>query len=342
VIAYADKRNNSFEFILRHLTGGIDIAAEWAGFTTVGQCDLETIETKTGKLVPNYAFKVLEKRFPNVPRFTDVKKLNARSFYEQTGLRTVDVLSGGYPCQPFSLAGKRGGEGDNRLLWTEMFRIIQELRPTWVLGENVVGHISLGLDATLSDLESIGYAARTFIIPACAVEAPHERSRVFIVAYDTSRGAWRGERGEERGVPQGQNAERARVRENVPHSDSERQQQPQRDKQESGRRIGDVCQKERVLFNAASVGRTTGGMERVFGEPQQALGETPARQSIGASCEYGLSDGGQWWATEPDLGRVANGISNRVDRLKCLGNAVVPQQAYPILKAIALIIRGEE
>ena len=152
--------------------GGLDIAAEAAGFETVGQCEWA-----------EYPTKILEKHWPNVPRWRDIRTLTGESFYERTGLRTVDVISGGFPCQPFSVAGKQVGKDDDRYLWPEMLRVIQELRPTWVLGENVPGIVNLALDTVLADLENSGYTGQAFIIPACGVDAPHKRERCAILAY---------------------------------------------------------------------------------------------------------------------------------------------------------------
>ena len=167
--------------MLTHLSlfsgiGGLDLAAEMAGIKTVGQCEFADFPTK-----------VLEQHWPNVPRWRDIRTLTYESFYERTGLRTVDILSGGFPCQPFSLAGKRTGKDDDRYLWPEMLRVIREIRPTWVIGENVPGIVNLALDQVLSDLESEGYSAQPFIIPACGVDAPHKRDRVAIVAYSSSK-----------------------------------------------------------------------------------------------------------------------------------------------------------
>ena len=156
--------------------GGLDLAAEMAGFTTVGQCEWGDYQTK-----------VLEKHWPDIPRWRDIRTLTYESFVERTGLRTVDVISGGFPCQPFSRAGKREGERDDRFLWPEMLRVIREIRPTWVIGENVPGIVDLALDTVLSDLEGIGYDVQSFIVPACGVDAPHRRERVCIMAYDTCK-----------------------------------------------------------------------------------------------------------------------------------------------------------
>ena len=157
--------------------GGLDIAAEMAGFKTVGQCEWA-----------DYPTKVLERHWPDVPRWRDIRTLTGDSFYEKTGMRTVDVISGGFPCQPFSQAGKRMGQEDDRYLWPEMLRVIREICPLWVIGENVPGIVNLALDTVLADLESESYEAQPFIIPACGVDAPHRRDRVCILAHAVNGG----------------------------------------------------------------------------------------------------------------------------------------------------------
>jgi DNA (cytosine-5)-methyltransferase 1 len=123
--------------------------------------------------------KVLQKNFPGVPIHDNIKTFT----YNGTN---PFILTGGFPCQPFSCAGKRKGKEDDRYLWPEMLRVISEARPTWVIGENVGGFVNMGLDDCISDLEAEGYEVQPFIIPACAKNAPHRRDRVWIVANTKS------------------------------------------------------------------------------------------------------------------------------------------------------------
>lgn len=255
--------------------GGLDLAAEWAGFRTVGQCEFADFPTK-----------VLEKHWPDVPRWRDIRTLTGGSFYERTGLRTVDVISGGFPCQPFSVAGKRRGKDDGRYLWPEMLRVISEIRPAWVVGENVANIVNMALDQVLSDLENQGYKTRAFIVPACAVDAPHRRDGCAIVAWNhDSQSDWRESRNPITGASKRQDSEPSGI-------------------------CDDVANTER----AECTGSGTAPWEW--------------RPELGR-CG--------WWPAEPGVGRVADGVPHRVDRLKGLGNAVVPQQFYPIFRAIAEI-----
>lgn len=140
--------------------GGFSLGLErTGGFETVAFCEIE-----------EFPQKVLKKHWPTVPIYDDVRTLKHDG--------SVDVITGGYPCQPFSLAGKREGKEDDRHLWPAMFDLIKTHRPSWIIGENVAGHISMGLDDVLADLESEDYAVRTFVIPAVAVDAKHRRDRV--------------------------------------------------------------------------------------------------------------------------------------------------------------------
>ena len=148
--------------------GGISLGLEWTGgFETEAFCEIE-----------EFPINLLKKNWPGVPIHKDVRTLDGTQYRG-----AVDVVCGGYPCQPYSVAGKQEGAADDRHLWPSMFKIIKQVRPTWVIGENVYGHIKLGLDKVLLDLENEGYSTRTFVVPACAVGADHRRDRVWIVAY---------------------------------------------------------------------------------------------------------------------------------------------------------------
>ena len=152
--------------------GGFSLGLEMTGgFETVAFCEIE-----------KYPQEILKKNFADVPIYEDVRSLTADRLIRD-GVGNIDVITGGYPCQPFSVAGKQKGEADDRHLWPFMLKIIAQVRPSWVICENVSGHISLGLDQVLFDLENEGYATRTFVVPACAVNAPHRRDRLWIVAH---------------------------------------------------------------------------------------------------------------------------------------------------------------
>ncbi len=151
--------------------GGFSLGLERAGMETVAFCEYD-----------EKCRQVLKKHWPDVPQYTDVRTLTGEQL-ERDGIRDIGLICGGYPCQPFSHAGKREGEADDRHLWPELYRLVQEIRPTWVLCENVAGHISMGLDSVLADLEAEGYQQQVFLIPACAVDAPQPRNRVWILAH---------------------------------------------------------------------------------------------------------------------------------------------------------------
>ena len=312
--------------------GGLDLAAEAAGFETVGQCEWA-----------DYPTKILEKHWPNVPKWRDIRTLTKENFYERTGLRTVDIVSGGFPCQPFSVAGKHGGKDDDRYLWPEMLRVISELRPTWVLGENVPGIVNLALDQVLADLESQGYSGQAFIVPACGVDAPHRRYRVCILAHAESVGFdGRMLRGKEDATTDGGQGVDNRGRTAQLLSGERRQNESGDNRMVDGVRtaiheadsdtesIGLQGRIIESILDAEFTNRSSRERER---EREREV-QTPAIRACGSHPAWDN------WPDEPGVGRVADGIPNRVDRIKCLGNAVVPQQFYIFFKLIADIENG--
>ncbi len=150
--------------------GGFDLAAEWMGWENVFQLEIDPFCTK-----------VLEKNFPNTKRYGDIKKFDPSNY-----IGRIDILTGGFPCQPFSQAGTRLGTEDNRHLWPEMLRVIRIIKPQWVVAENVPGLLNIDdgmvFEQICVDLENEGYEVQTIIIPACAINAPHRRDRVWVIA----------------------------------------------------------------------------------------------------------------------------------------------------------------
>ncbi|WP_033101641.1 DNA cytosine methyltransferase [Thermoactinomyces daqus] len=305
--------------------GGFSLAAHWAGMETAAFCEIES-----------FCQKVLRKNFPGVPIYNDVRTITKEQLERDgviNGDRTIGLVCGGVPCQPFSVAGKQQGINDDRHLWPEMYRIIQELRPPWVLIENVNGFVKLALDLVIDDLENEGYEARTFIIPASAVGAPHRRDRVWVVAHTSS---FRGHPGAEEpgtvremlsnrpkhGDANGSSKTRARV--TLANTDS------------AGR------EKRHLAAVTEGTGFSTRGTDPRRAErfPQSGLGRVP--DGIPTKLDQhrwpaGLGQAQYEW--EPP--RVAEGVKNRKDRLKALGNAIVPQVAYQILKAIMEVEKHE-
>lgn len=302
--------------------GGIDLAAEWAGFHTIGQVEQNP-----------YANRVLRKRFGRkIPRWTDIRDLSAKDVRRRTGIDSPTLISGGFPCQPFSCAGKRQGKEDDRYLWPEMFRVVRELRPAWVLGENAAGIVNMELESCCADLEGEGYTVRAFLIPACGVGAWHRRDRVFIVGCNTDRIGK-----QTRTI----NGETLIMQDTIPNTNCTAKTR----QRQHGRTL--LFTREKGLGKRCNSG-IANGSKRQLHSANVANPDVQRLQGL-RGFDYKRNDPGQWtswagsrpptgiWESEPAVGRVAHGIPHRVDRLRCLGNAVVPQQVYPILAGIAQI-----
>ena len=322
--------------------GGFAIAAQACGYTTIGFCEREPYAQQIlkerfgavladgdgGRLMePKHAEKCgagVEEKQParnHAPRLhPDIFTLNGADY------AGVDLLTGGFPCQPFSVAGKRRGAEDNRAIWPQMLRVIREAKPAWIIGENVAGIVTMELDNILSDLEGIGYAAWPLVIPACAVDARHRRDRVWIIARrslgdSSSKGlsqrgrSERDTRNTEEGA--GMVAEPERSGEDVAHADSQRGCV----RQVYGEDASDAWEssRPRQRQNAGQLESTVCGM---------ADGIPEGLDSGGGFC--------QWPEEDHETPRVTTGMKHRAHRLKGLGNAIVVQVATEIIRAISL------
>ena len=287
--------------------GGFSLAASWVWgdeLEIVAFCEID-----------KFCQKVLRKHWPDVPIIEDIREVTVERIFADTESRGIerelgnieqergrgiepngsyqqakyiDLLTGGFPCQPFSCAGKRKGRADDRFLWPEMLRVIREVHPTWVIAENVGGIFTqeqgVVFNQVLTDLENEGYEVQPFCIPACAKNAPHRRDRWWIVAC----------------LP---NVERLQ---------------------------------EQVI----------GRMDNQFKQPDCHVADTTTRESWlkTESKRWEDTERGSWrenWLeVATRLCRVAHGIPNRVDRLKALGNSIVPQVAYEIMKGIRNVDNG--
>jgi DNA (cytosine-5)-methyltransferase 1 len=273
--------------------GGFSLGLEWAGMETIAMCEKD-----------KFCRQVLAKHWPDITIHEDIRDLDGKDYKG-----SIDVVCGGFPCQPFSVAGKQLGKADDRHLWPEMLRVIKESAPTWVIGENVSGFVGMALDDVCLDLEAEGYEVQSFVIPACAVEAHHKRDRCWIVAHANElRLEEHGHRESTQPVQAGQRPHL------VADTHPSRKLQPQGSEQEVRRRTGDS--REDVADSESE------RIQRLWSSREQkpyAYG--PALVPL---CE-GEGLGSTYWEAEPDVDRVVDGLPNRVDRIRSLGNAVVPQ-----------------
>jgi DNA (cytosine-5)-methyltransferase 1 len=306
---------------------------------------------KTVQFVENekWCQQILAKNFPGVPIHDDIKTYNTYQGVE------ADVVVGGFPCQPFSVAGKGKAVQDDRHLWPEMFRVIRQTKPTWIIGENVRNIVSISdgmvLEQVYLDLESQGYEVQSFIIPASAVNAPHQRYRTWIVAYSECNGLSTTKIGSSiketvYEKPTRQNgtfnfkgtSSISETTKNVVDTDSRLRggRRTIRPSGENGQRGVHTTQEEQTTHDLRSKTirrNTVRGKTKDVADTDNSRQQEQWWQSSTQQTHQTFKCSGQW-EFEPDVGRVAHGVPRRVDRLKGLGNAIVPQIAYQIGKAI--------
>ena len=280
--------------------GGFALGFSWSSLNTTPKlfCDNE-----------EWCRKVIAKNFPNVPIANDVKEIASepRKFIQGKPF----ILTSGYPCQPFSVAGRRGGEEDPRHIYPYIQRIVEQVRPSWTVYENVYGHFSMGLDEVLFQMESIGYATRTFVFPSSAIGARHKRDRVWIVGKDmadTESLGCGGRNGEQCGTEQREILKDEQGRSSM------------------GGEVEGCCESHGNLSDTSSK-----RIQRLWSSWEQE--SDTHGQSVISVCQSERPPE-TIWQVEPRVDRVVDGLPKRVDRIKGLGNAIVPQNAMIIANAI--------
>lgn len=268
-------------------------------FAGIGGIDLgferAGLQCKWQVEIDAYAQKVLAKHWPNVRRHDDVRT------WPQPDTEYVDVIAGGFPCQDISYAGKGAGlAGERSGLFYEVCRIVGDMGPRIVVLENVAALLTRGLDSVLGTLASLGYDAEWHCIPAAAVGAPHLRDRIFVVAYASSERTRH-----ESGAISGQARQSTDAHETAVVRQNDWKALP--------KRLDAVC---------CDVSDAKGD-----GRKQRKPHSGRSGEGVGTWKKHRPGSGDRWWAVEPEVGRVAHGVSARVDRLRGLGNAVVPQVA---------------
>lgn len=297
--------------------GGFALAGRNAGFKQIGLCEIDP-----------FCRKVLAKHWPDVHCHKDLKKLNGEPYRG-----AVDLFTAGIPCQPYSVAGEQRGSGDDRALWPEAFRFIRECRPHWFVGENVVGFVKLELKRAIADLESEGYKVRAFNIPACSVQAAHERKRIWIVANFEGFG-WREKTLPVRVEEKNANAKNGSA---VSYAIVERIKVPVEwgFTAIQGIHSNDI----ESISNPDGSGRKELDLPSKPGfEGKSSGGIDSHRGSKGCAPEPGILRG--FYGIPAWLDRSVR-VKNYQARIKGLGNAVVPQVAFHFLDAIARIERGQ-
>lgn len=349
--------------------GGFDLAAEWMGWDNVFHCELNV-----------FCKQVLSYYYPNAKSYGNIKETDFRTYKG-----CIDILTGGFPCQPFSVAGKRQGTADERHLWPDMLRAVREIRPQWIVGENVRGIISWNagvvFEQVQAELEAEGYQVQPYVLPAAGLGAPHRRERVWFIAYAGSNGYGGNRHPEDRqeaGKTEGNENQRQRVwhepgRDGATHAaaytdnircDNWSNYRQERSVQ-SNQRPAEKDQSERQIrepwagpASATPANAYSFGLERDASEglPEGRRGQ-PGSEAFESAGDLGIPNWENFPQTQPTICRGNDGLPGKLDfdalfelfpttvmpmtfpkwrteSIKALGNAIVPQLAYQIFKAI--------
>ena len=317
--------------------GGFSLGLERTGhFETVAFCDND-----------KFSKAILDKHWKGIKVYDDVRKITKEKFKED-GIEFPDIITGGFPCQPFSVAGKQQGTSDDRHLWPEMFRIIKAFKPRFVIGENVRGIVNIQdgvvFETVCTNLEDEGYEIQPFNIPAAGVGAPHRRERIWFIAVredvantignDEGREISRSDE-ETRGIQEEHRTEHSTTGQFSRTSEI---------------RNGDngyenVADTKSIGSDVGGLGQHQGersGQEEIGGASSQDDTNSYGKRLEGFRSEHKLRNSEEeeqtsrngWWSVEPNVGRVAHGVPGRVYRLKGLGNSIVPQIVEEIGKAL--------
>ena len=281
--------------------GGFDLASEWMGWDNLFHCEWN-----------EFGQKVLKHYWPNAESFNDITKTDFTKYANR-----IDILTGGFPCQPYSAAGKRLGKEDDRHLWPEMLRVIREVRPRWVVGENVSGLVNwsggLVFDEVQADLEAEGYEVLPVILPACAVNAPHRRDRVWFIAHANRSNDGR---------------------------------TPRQDASEEGKeRVQEWDAIRKPVKSSEILGHSSDTINKRLERKRGAFKELEGE--FGFTVSGSQIDQSNYWEDFPTQSPICGGDDGlpteldgitfskwRNESIKAYGNAIVPQVAYEIFKAI--------
>ena len=312
--------------------GGFDLAADWMGWENIFHCEWN-----------DFGKKILTHYWPKSISYHDITKTN---FSIHRG--KIDILTGGFPCQPYSMAGKRKGKNDNRHLWPKMLRAVREIQPRWIVGENVFGLINwnrgLVFNEVQTDLEAAGYKVWPYVLPACAINAPHRRDRVWFVAYanrsgkNTTKGGTGSIREQseknqsgDRGTSQVNRFSHERTIAN-PHSDGQHWSHSEHE-------IEPIKRGE-YAFNDIEPVCDVADIDKIGQRDPEQIGELRRKRTR----FHNFGDSWEKFPTQSPICTRNDGISTRLDgitfpkwrneSIKAAGNAIVPQVVYQIFKAI--------